>query len=50
MRRKEKLLNLNEKTVPKSINLHRQIQTAGNLAQMMGDFKLFLQTGKNTMK
>lgn len=33
-----------EKT-PKNVDLHRQIQTAGNLVQVMGDFRYFLETG-----
>ncbi|ETV93687.1 hypothetical protein H310_12453 [Aphanomyces invadans] len=48
MRRKEKLVNAHER-VPgsnKSSDLHRQIQTAGNLAQMLGEFRHFLETGK----
>ncbi|OQR86466.1 hypothetical protein ACHHYP_10518 [Achlya hypogyna] len=44
MRRKEKLVNHNEKGITRSIDLHRQIQTAGNLAQMMGEFRHFLHT------
>lgn len=44
LRRKEKLLNLMEKG-PKNVDLHRQIQTAGNLAQVIGDFRHFLETG-----
>ncbi|TDH64714.1 hypothetical protein CCR75_001375 [Bremia lactucae] len=44
LRRKEKLLYLMEKS-PKNVDLHRQIQTAGNLAQVMGDFRYFLETG-----
>ncbi|OQS07262.1 hypothetical protein THRCLA_20189 [Thraustotheca clavata] len=43
MRRKEKLVNHNEKGSISS-DLHRQIQTAGNLAQMMGEFRHFLYT------
>ncbi|KAI9914218.1 hypothetical protein PsorP6_006325 [Peronosclerospora sorghi] len=46
LRRKEKLLNLMEKS-PKNVDLHRQIQTAGNLAQVIGDFRYFLETGSN---
>ncbi|KAG6623773.1 putative Serine/threonineprotein phosphatase 4 catalytic subunit [Phytophthora cinnamomi] len=46
LRRKEKLLNLMEKS-PKNVDLHRQIQTAGNLAQVVGDFRHFLETGVN---
>lgn len=30
---------------PKNVDLHRQIQTAGNLAQVIGDFRFFLETG-----
>ncbi|KAH7462647.1 hypothetical protein PRIC1_008004 [Phytophthora ramorum] len=45
--RKEKLLNLMEKS-PKNVDLHRQIQTAGNLAQVVGDFRHFLETGENS--
>ncbi|CAK4081082.1 unnamed protein product [Aphanomyces euteiches] len=48
MRRKEKLVNASEKTGTKSTDLHRQIQTAGNLAQMVGEFRHFLETGKTT--
>ncbi|KAJ0394254.1 hypothetical protein P43SY_004732 [Pythium insidiosum] len=44
LRRKERLLNLMEKT-PKNVDLHRQIQTAGNLVQVIGDFRHFLETG-----
>ncbi|EQC27442.1 hypothetical protein SDRG_14766 [Saprolegnia diclina VS20] len=44
MRRKEKLVNHNEKGITRTIDLHRQIQTAGNLAQMMGEFRHFLHT------
>ncbi|CEG37577.1 serine threonineprotein phosphatase 4 catalytic subunit [Plasmopara halstedii] len=44
LRRKEKLLYLMEKS-PKNVDLHRQIQTAGNLAQVVGDFRHFLETG-----
>lgn len=44
LRRKEKLLYLMEKS-PKNVDLHRQIQTAGNLAQIVGDFRHFLETG-----
>jgi hypothetical protein len=47
MRRKEKLVYQNEKSITKSMDLHRQIQTAGNIAQMMGEFRHFLQ---NTIK
>ncbi|KAF0687410.1 Aste57867_20846 [Aphanomyces stellatus] len=50
MRRKEKLVNASEKSITKSSDLHRQIQTAGNIAQMMGEFRHFLETGKNTLK
>ncbi|EGZ22059.1 hypothetical protein PHYSODRAFT_354439 [Phytophthora sojae] len=46
LRRKERLLNLMEKS-PKNVDLHRQIQTAGNLAQVVGDFRHFLETGVN---
>jgi hypothetical protein len=46
LRRKEKMLNLMEKS-PKNVDLHRQIQTAGNLAQVVGDFRYFLETGNN---
>jgi len=42
LRRKERLLNLMEKS-PKNVDLHRQIQTAGNLVQVMGDFRYFLE-------
>ncbi|RHY78963.1 hypothetical protein DYB30_004127 [Aphanomyces astaci] len=52
MRRKEKLVNANER-VPgnnKSSDLHRQIQTAGNLAQMLGEFRHFLETGKSDVQ
>ncbi|TMW55144.1 hypothetical protein Poli38472_013906 [Pythium oligandrum] len=45
LRRKEKLLNLMEKH-PKNVDLHRQIQTAGNLVQVIGDFRHFLETGE----
>uniref|UniRef100_K3WB51 Uncharacterized protein n=1 Tax=Globisporangium ultimum (strain ATCC 200006 / CBS 805.95 / DAOM BR144) TaxID=431595 RepID=K3WB51_GLOUD len=44
LRRKEKLLNLMEKS-PKNVDLHRQIQTAGNMVQVIGDFRHFLETG-----
>ncbi len=44
LRRKEKLLNVMEKN-PKNIDLHRQLQTAGNLVQVIGDFRHFLDTG-----
>ncbi|RLN26807.1 hypothetical protein BBJ28_00020525 [Nothophytophthora sp. Chile5] len=44
LRRKEKLLNLMEKS-PKNVDLHRQIQTAGHLVQVVGDFRHFLETG-----
>lgn len=44
LRRKEKLLNIMEKS-PKNVDLHRQIQTAGNLVQVIGDFRHFLETG-----
>lgn len=30
---------------PKSVDLHRQIQTAGNVVQVIGDFRYFLETG-----
>jgi hypothetical protein len=30
---------------PKNVDLHRQIQTAGNLVQVIGDFRHFLETG-----
>ncbi|KAF4322672.1 hypothetical protein BBO99_00002738 [Phytophthora kernoviae] len=46
LRRKERLLNLMEKS-PKNVDLHRQLQTAGNLAQVVGDFRHFLETGNN---
>uniref|UniRef100_A0AAV1TGZ5 Uncharacterized protein n=1 Tax=Peronospora matthiolae TaxID=2874970 RepID=A0AAV1TGZ5_9STRA len=44
LRRKEKLLYLMEKS-PKNVDLHRQIQTAGKLVQVVGDFRHFLETG-----
>ncbi|CAH0491643.1 unnamed protein product [Peronospora farinosa] len=47
LRRKEKILNLMEKS-PKNVDLHRQIQTAGNLAQVVGEFRHFLETGNDT--
>ncbi|KAL3670562.1 hypothetical protein V7S43_004875 [Phytophthora oleae] len=46
LRRKERMLNVMEKS-PKNVDLHRQIQTAGNLAQLVGDFRHFLETGVN---
>lgn len=30
---------------PKNVDLHRQIQTAGNMVQVIGDFRHFLETG-----
>jgi hypothetical protein len=30
---------------PKNSDLHRQVQTAGNLAQTIGEFRYFLEAG-----